>query len=272
MLAAMFAGNFVFNITKKKFFRLFIAVLSFYLMGCAQWALKERCEKTNWFEYSRDVAFSGKFLEEDEFIKDCKGVDRTNSQQLDIGFKLGREKMCSYDEIFLRGKTGVPVFFKFCDGLEPRTMKAKHEEGLRIFCRKDNGYTYGKTGLIYQNLCRYRGRKEYLLKMKSESESRLSRLQADLQNNLDREKTASGELAAVPNVLSCAQINVFDEAQKVEVERTVCAEPEHIKDRRNSLVAQLRGIRGQISQIRDDAAQTQAQLAVFVIELEKIPR
>ena len=96
---------------------LFVLLLApFFLSGCANWALKDRCEKTNWFEYSQGVAFDGRYLDEDGFVKDCKKVDRISAVQIDQGFKLGREKMCQYDEIFGRAKEGVPVFFKFCDG------------------------------------------------------------------------------------------------------------------------------------------------------------
>src|SRR3989338_3097507 len=119
---------------RNKFVLLAASILVLFTMGCANWALQDKCEKTNWFEYSQGVAYQGKYLEEDGFIKACKGIDSTSAVQLDLGFKQGREKMCQYDEIHSRAKEGVPVFFKFCDGLEMNRMKYLYQQGLVSYC------------------------------------------------------------------------------------------------------------------------------------------
>ena len=71
--------------------------------GCAS-ALKERCEKTNWFEHSRDLALDGRYLEEDLLIKECNGIDTTSAVQLDLGFKSGHERYCTYENYFRKGE------------------------------------------------------------------------------------------------------------------------------------------------------------------------
>jgi hypothetical protein len=260
-----------------------LLVLSFLISGCANWALKERCEKTNWFEYARDVANGGNYLEEDAFIKECKGLDRINSQQIDIGFKLGREKMCSYDEIYTRGKSGTPVFFKFCDGLQPQLMKSKHEEGLRIFCRRENGYPVGKSGSIYQNLCKpqedktfvpeyLRGRKDYLTGMIASLESRAAQLRADQDTLLIRESQNSTNLNKIPDLLDCQNKSVYDESSKKEVSKLVCQEPYYIKTQRGQLIDQLNEIRQSLRQTQINLNATELQLSHTQQDLTKLPQ
>lgn len=225
---------------------LFFALLS----SCASWDLKNRCEAENWFEYSQNLAFEGKYLEEDKFIKECKGVDRTNSVQLDQGFKLGREKMCNYDEIKLRGSQGQPVFFKFCDGLDLGTMKKRFSDGLEVFCTSERGYHYGKSGKVYQKVCSadkekqflpqyYKGRKEYLTQFLAEKKEQASNQLSVVEGYAQAESNASRAYYSIPNLLDCKTIQVYNEYAKRDESKTVCSEPFYIRSQRDNIYSTM---------------------------------
>jgi len=190
--------------------------------SCSNWALKDRCKGTNWFEYAQSVSFSGKYLEEDHFVKQCKELDLINSQHLDQGFKLGRDKGCSYDEIFKRGKVGSPVNFKFCDGLEPSLMTKKHREGLAIFCTTENGYPFGKSGQLYQQVCSgeqekmflptyHKGRKQFLTERKESLNSQIIQIESSISRLGHRERNSSADYHSLPSVHQCFTKTVYNE-------------------------------------------------------------
>lgn len=267
----------------KKTLRLFIFLFFLLLSGCANWALKERCEKTNWFEYSQSVAFEGRYLEEDGFIKDCKSVDRISAQQTDLGFKLGREKMCQYDEIFKRGREGTPVFFKFCDGLEPSRMRSRFDQGLREYCTPQVGYTYGKSGKIYQKVCTaqeektflppyFKGRKEYILDLISSLETEFNKLR-ELEDSASRsESRASREYSSLPSPQECSTVSVYDEGRKENVNRTVCREASYIQNQRSRLSSELSEIRNHLAKTRAEMLSNQKRREQAQIDLNSLPQ
>lgn len=259
-----------------------LAVSVLLITGCASWDLKDRCEKTNWFEYSQKVAFDGKYLEEDGFVKDCKGVDRTSAVQLDLGFKQGREKMCQYDEIFTRAKEGVPVFFKFCDGLEMNRMKSLYTQGLVAYCTPEKGYSFAKAGKIYQNLCSpaqeksflpgyYRGRREYLTTMIAQYGERLNEIRSIERSYAITEERINREYFSLPNAMECSSVQVYDEASKQNVARTVCREASYIASRRSSLWSDLNQIRGQLNSVRGDWREIEQKITQAKTDLLAVP-
>lgn len=266
--------------TTLRFFGLF----SFFLLSaCANWALKERCEKTNWFEYSQSVAVEGRYLEEDGFIKDCKSVDRISAQQTDLGFKLGREKMCQYDEIFKRGREGTPVFFKFCDGLEPARMQQRFEQGLREFCTPTVAYTYGKSGKIYHKVCTaseektflpqyHKGRREYLIDLISSLEKEFKKLH-DMETTAARsESQASSEYNLLPSPQECRTKYVYDEDRKGDVRRTICEEASYIQNERSRLSSELSEIRSYLAKTRSEMFSNQRRREQAQIDLNSLPQ
>lgn len=254
----------------------------FFNLGCSSWALKEKCENTNWFEYSQNIAFQGKYLEEDAFVKDCKGVDRINATQIDQGFKLGREKMCGYDEIYKRALQGQPVFFKFCDGLEPSLMKKRFAEGLIIFCTQEKGYSHGKSGQVYQKVCNarqevdflpgyFQGRKEYLTQFivdKKEFEMNQSHLLEGLEIS---ENNVSRAYASIPNFLQCNVVNVYNQATKKVESINSCSEPGYIVRQRTSLFESLSTARSQTHSARKTLIETRDKILWAQHELSVLP-
>jgi hypothetical protein len=254
----------------------------FLLAACSSWSLKEKCDKTNWFEYSRDVALNGRYLEEDGFIKECKGVDHISSQQIDIGFKSGRDRYCTFESFFRNGEVGEPVNFKMCDGLTLYQMQERYAQGLKSFCTGETGYTYGASGKVYKNVCLkkeeekflpkyFTGRYEYLQKSLAQLENDSQSLKV-LQSNLQAQiSNLSLEVQALPSVQECHTANVYDEAAKANVPRTVCKEPFYIQSRRDNLYSHLDPLRQQYSSNGDQILKIESQLQTTRSELTKIP-
>ncbi|MBS1969224.1 MAG: DUF2799 domain-containing protein [Bdellovibrionales bacterium] len=252
-------------------------------VGCSNWALKERCEKTNWFNYSQQVAFEGKYLEEDGFVKACKKLDLTSAVQLDLGFKQGREKMCQYDEIYARAKEGVPVFFKFCDGLEMNQMKSLYQKGLLTYCTKEKGYTFGKAGKIYQNLCSpeqekvflpgfYQGRREYLTSYIAEQRASLDKIKALEAGYAQTERNLQSEYSTLPsNAQECHSQSVYNESSKQNEYKTVCEEAFYIRSRRSDLWSKMDDIRSRLSELRNDWRETDESIKKAQVSLNELP-
>lgn len=245
-------------------------------------ALKEKCEKTNWFEYAQGLGKEGRYLAEDPLVKDCRGVEIISETQIDQGFKLGREKACTYDEIFQRGKLGQVFFFKFCDALEPVRMKARHQEGLNLFCVKESGYPYGKSGQLYQNVCSkeqevqflptyYAGRKDHLSEKIKNIELRLGQLNNEISQQLQRESMMSREYANIPNLSDCSHTLVFDESTKKEVSRLICKESFSITSQRDRLSTSLSTLRAQLAKLYAEKKSNEEELISSKAQLSQIP-
>jgi len=259
-----------------------MGVIIFSLLGCSNWALKDRCEKTNWFEYSQKVAFEGRYLEEDGFIKDCKGVDRTSAVQLDLGFKQGRDKMCQYDEIYGRAKEGVPVFFQFCDGLDMDRMKGLYRDGLVSYCTNEKGYSFGKAGKIYQNLCNpqqekvflpgyYKGRKEYLTDLMTELRGKLVEIKRLEQSYSETEAVLNREYGSLPNAMECSNRTVYNDTAKKDEVKVICEEAGYVRSRRSSLWGSLDDVRDKLRNTRTDWRDTEGKMAQAQLDFNAVP-
>ncbi|HEY8271465.1 MAG TPA: DUF2799 domain-containing protein [Pseudobdellovibrionaceae bacterium] len=266
-----------------RFNKILSLVLVLFTVGCANWALQDKCEKTNWFEYSQNVAYQGKYLEEDGLIKACKGIDSTSAVQLDLGFKQGREKMCQYDEIFTRAKEGIPVFFKFCDGLDMNRMRSLYQQGLVTYCTAEKGYSFAKAGKLYQNLCSpqqekaflpgyYKGRKEYLTNYINELNSKLVAVK-ELEASYARTETnIHREYATLPsNATECHTITVYNDATKQNEIRSICEEAAYIRGRRSVLWSDLDHIRIKLREVRADWKDIESNLSQAQTDLNSIP-
>lgn len=260
----------------------FCLILVCSLAGCSNWQLKERCENTNWFEYSQNLSFQGKYLEEDGFVKDCKSLDRSNAVQLDQGFKLGREKMCTYDEIYSRAKQGEPVFFNFCDGLQFSSMKKKFQEGLSIFCTADQGYLFGKSGRTYKKVCSAesekkflpfynKGRREYLTEYIKNTQTDLERQSVKIKSLSVSEQNAAIAYHSIPHVLQCRAISVYNEHAKTSHIQNVCEEPFYIQSQRSGLYSGLSDARESLKVARTAYTDLQKQIQWAELELTMLP-
>ena len=270
------------TLTKKIFCLISLFLLgNSFLTGCVS-VLKENCEKTNWFEHSRDVALDGRYLEEDRLIKSCKDIDTTNATQLDLGFKSGRERYCSYEGFLRRGEAGDLVNFKMCDELILRQMQERYGHGLARFCTGDVGYTYGASGKVYKKVCfkdqenvflpkYFQGRKEFLQKSISQAQVDISALTV-LQNNMEPQiDLITSEIRSLPSPQECLSIEVYNEQTKKNENKTVCHESSYIQSRRSTLYTQVNELRKQFTSHTRIISNILAQLQDFRTELTKIP-
>ncbi len=256
-----------------------IALLN--LTGCAS-ALKERCEKTNWFEHSRDVALDGRYLEEDQLIKECKGIDTTNSVQLDLGFKSGRDRYCTYENYFRKGETGEIINYKMCEELDLRSKQERYFSGLKNFCTSEVGYKYGGSGQVYKKVCLkeseekflpsyYRGRKEFLNRSITQLGQDIESLQK-LQNQLAPQiDLISNEIISLPSPQECSTRQVYNESSKKDESRLICEEAWYIKSRRSTLNSQSSDLREQFHRHSQIISKSTEQLNDLRSELTKIP-
>lgn len=263
--------------------KIYFLLICLYFASCSNWALKEKCEQTNWFDYSQNLAFQGKYLEEDGYVKDCKKVDRTNATQLDQGFKLGRDKMCGYEEIYKRAVDGQPVFFNFCDGLDQNLMKKKHVEGLEIFCTKDRGYSYGKSGREYLKVCKanqevsflpsyYKGRKEYLTQFIIDKKEQEKRQLLSVQSDYNVVNSTANAYASIPShLLHCSVMSVYNSNEKRDESKNVCSEPAYISSQRNEISGMLSRAQANLKESNLFLKETQNKITWAQHELSIIP-
>ena len=258
-----------------------VCVWTLALFGCAS-ALKQRCEKANWFEHSRDVALSGRYLEEDLLIKECKGIDSTSAVQLDLGFKSGRERYCTYENYLRRGEAGDLVNFRLCDGLVLRRMQERYASGLKNFCTPTVGFSFGASGKIYQNVCLlqaeekflpqyFTGRLQYLQKAIAQVTADIHMLQQLQIQIAPQINLVSHEISALPSPQQCTARTVYNEISKKNEARTICEEALYIRNRRNELYAQINSLRTQYTNHSTVLSLSTANLSNLRAELTKIP-
>lgn len=262
--------------------KLGFAAAALLLTGCANWALQERCEKTNWFEYSRDLAMTGRYLEEDGFVKECKGVDRTSATQLDLGFKNGRDRYCTYENFLRQGEAGEIVNFKMCDNLILKHMQERYAGGLKGFCTADHGYKYGSAGKTYKNVCLrdaeakflptyFKGRKEFLEKSILRLGVDIAGLQAAQASLSARIDGLQHEIQALPSPQECRNVTVYVPSTEKYESRTVCEESFYIRSRRQQLYDQIDPLRAQHAVHAGILSKMLTDLQFAREELVKIP-
>ncbi len=273
---------FILKIFRLKIFKIILFSCFSFLTACSSWELQERCEKTNWFEYSRDVAQSGRYLEEDGFIKDCKGVDRISSSQIDIGFKSGRQRYCTYENFLRLGQSGEPVNFKLCDNLILAQMQQRYGSGLKDFCVAKVGYDYGSGGKKYKNVCfkpaeekflqsYYTGRREYLEKSILQVGQDIQNLQQAQQQVSYQLSSVTNEIHLLPSPQECRVQDVYDPGLQKSVSRNICEEASYIRFQRQTLHSHHTALLSQFQQHAEILTRMLTSLADHRTELTKIP-
>jgi hypothetical protein len=144
------------------------------LCGCSSYFKKLECDKTNWYQHAHEVAMSGRRLDQDARIQECrKAGSHINDGEMDRGFKLGMHNYCKVESALNAGSNGQAYNYDFCDTNMIPLLKRNHRRGIVSFCQPENAYVFASKGGIYENQChhldevaylnRYRkGRKIYL--------------------------------------------------------------------------------------------------------------
>lgn len=168
--------------------RITLAILVLFgLGGCASYFKRKECEKANMYQHGFDVAMAGKRLDADDFVKQCQKVEAKFSfTELDTGFKAGMAKYCTSDNVFQVGKSGKPFSYEMCDGESVKKMRARYEEGLKIFCVPANGYRFGSSGGIYLNVCPKDSEEKWLVEYRKGRKIWLVATIEETQREVDR--------------------------------------------------------------------------------------
>lgn len=240
-----------------------LALLGFVIAiaGCTS-ALKKQCQETNWFQHGYNLAMQGKLISADTFIPSCEREEvSVDSGQLDRGFKAGMDVYCKPETVFETGKDGQKLNLEFCDPGKEKLLRAKHAEGIAVFCRSSNGYTVGAGGRVYNQICpkdlepgflkEYgRGRKVYLNNTILSKEQEI----VDWDNkvaDLEKERNQKMfELAALPAAQVVTQNHVYDKNTGKTTTETTVGESQDVKQRRDSLKWDVDGINRRIEEAR----------------------
>jgi hypothetical protein len=192
---------------KNRFIFLFFVTST--LCSCASYFTRKDCESKNWFDYGYQVAMSGKRLNSDNYLAECRKVEAAiQESQLDLGFKSGMSNYCKPEVVFASGKKGLFFNNEFCDPGQVKMLTVKHAEGVNVFCEPSSGYTFGSSGGMYNQICpkekeegfmkEYRkGRKKYLSASIVENQNRIQKLNADIQTSNMRKMTLENDLKII---------------------------------------------------------------------------
>lgn len=253
-----------------------------FLTSCASYFLKKDCEKTNWFEYGQNLAIKGQFIEQDSFIKECKKIDaQISHSQLDIGYKKGREKYCSPEQIFLFGKTGEPIDYNFCDGIPKYTIDQKYQAGLKEFCTPTTGFEYGASGKIYKNVCKdkaeaaflpdyKKGRAKYLKSQISENVKVISDNESEVQKLNNDKNFEYRKMAFLPNSKVWVQKQQINPSTgKIEMmnvqedDQNVVSERDRINSSINDIDSKIKSLTNQNSNLKSKNSSMRQELVTL---------
>lgn len=248
-------------------------------VGCASYFKRKECEKANWYQHGHDVAMSGKRLDADAFVKECQKVEAKMSwTDLDTGFKAGMSKYCTGDNVFEVGKAGKPFSYDMCDGESMSKMRARYNEGLRVFCTPGNAYRFGTSGGIYQNVCpknledawlgEYRkGRKVYLQAVITEKEREAQRLDGELYRLESKLSQLKMEKLRTESQFERRTERVFDASTGTYKEQTTTGLSEDTKKRVDQIGHEIRGVNSDISETRQKRQNVDLEISKMRTEM-----
>lgn len=237
------------------------------LVGCSS-ALKKRCESTNWFDYGKSVALSGRRLDSDDLARNCQKEDvPVDHAALDMGFKAGMSNYCQPETVYANGRQGVDFNPGLCDGSNVGVLKNWHVKGLREYCLPDNGYRVGAQGKELRKVCppdlapaferkHSQGRVVYLNEMAKQKEQEvqlLNQQQRDYSTDLFRKEAL---LAALPFVAEPESTNGKPPEQLTNRQRGILRQ-------RESLAREISSLQRKIEELRNQQRTTQQQISEY---------
>jgi hypothetical protein len=161
-------------------------------------------------------------------------------------------------------------------------MKSLYTDGLVLYCTAEKGYSFAKSGKLYQNLCNpeqekkflpayYKGRREYLNSMIADTDRNILDLKEREKRMALSEANLSQEYASLPNASECSMKMVYNEAIKKNENRLICEEAFYVRTRRDELSSRLNQNRNELATLRQQWAQFAEELKNYKIELTKLP-
>ncbi|MEO5667068.1 MAG: DUF2799 domain-containing protein [Bdellovibrionota bacterium] len=238
-----------------------------FLSSCAS-ELKRRCESTNWFEYGQSVALSGKRLNADNFVGQCKKekVD-IDEAQLDVGFKAGMGRYCTAEGAADTGRKGDVFSDDLCDPATVSSLRKEHQKGVLVYCKPENGYEQGALGKTYNNVCSEKLEPAFLKQFKRGKrvyvsgviESKESEIQAAQDVAEDASRSAS-RLRAQLTGLVAAQTIALARNSSPEVQSQIDSERSSLESRIYSEESRRDQKEREITKLRNDIRELRVQL------------
>lgn len=256
-------------------------VFTFIFSGCTS-NLKRQCQETNWFLHGQNLALQGRRVTGDSWVMSCQKEDVSEAQALDQGFKSGRDKYCTADNVFQNGRSGDSVNFNFCEEQSWSLLKHKHKQGLDAYCSPENSFQAGSSGKVYTKMCSqeqekkffpgyYQGRKTYLNTKIEKNNLRLKEISSFI-SNYERDRGAiTNHLAALPP----PKYEKRTTCSKDEKGHETCTQSTEMVDgyssERTQLHSQLHDIHNTISNYRSEENQILVDNRNYSAELETLP-
>ncbi len=183
--------------------KIFALILALSTTGCANYFIKKDCESTNWFEHGQKVAQSGKWLNADKKVMDCRRVEaEIQESQLDQGFKSGVQKYCNNDGAYQVGKGGDIFSRDLCEGPQINVLLQYYKKGINDYCAKTNGQNAGSSGKKYQGVCPKELEPAFLVEYRI---GRKRYISAVIENKKDSLRTIENNLATAQGSLSAEE-------------------------------------------------------------------
>jgi hypothetical protein len=249
------------------------------LSGCASYFKRKECEKTNWHQHGYNVAMAGKRLDADDFVRECQKVEAKMSfSEMDTGFKAGMNKYCTVENIFDVGKSGKKFSFEMCDGENQKKMRARYQEGLRVFCTPSSAYRFGSAGGLYEGVCpdtvenewlvEYRrGRKIFLAATIAEKEKEVARLDGEISRLESQRSALTIQQSNLTHATTVRRERVYDPTTGTYREQTTTEQDPNSKMRADQINNELFSLNGQIQRTRQQQDEVNTQLSKMRTEL-----
>lgn len=256
-----------------------LTVITFSLGGCASYFKRKECEKTNWHQHGHDVAMSGKRLDSDNFVRECKEAEaKIGYSEMDTGFKAGMSRYCTSDNIFAVGKAGKVFAYDLCDGQNENKMRARYTEGVRQFCLAENGYHFGASGGSYQNVCPKdleaawlvefrRGRKVYLTVSIEEKNRESDQLTSEIMSLEAQRTSLQMQHASLSGRTVIRTEQIYDSKTGTYRHNVIQAEDEDSKRRALSLESEISNINYRIRSTREKQQALNAEVSRMRAEI-----
>lgn len=192
--------------------KIFILFVIFSASSCANFFIRQQCEKYNWYQVGYEAALRGERISNDDKVSVCRKAEAEISEsQLDTGFKAGMARYCQPDTAYQTGKQGDTLNMDFCEPNILGVLRKRHYEGNIAYCK--DGLTAGQSGKRYKSVCSAelektfmpeykKGRKKYLDGMVQAKQIRQRELAVDIDRLYFEKRIAESRLSVIPQAVS----------------------------------------------------------------------
>jgi len=203
------------------FKKIFILFLLLTTSSCANFFIRQQCEKFNWYQVGYEAALRGERISNDDKVNMCRKAEAEMSEsQLDTGFKAGMARYCQPDTAYQTGKQGDTLNMDFCEPNVLGVLRRRHSEGNIAYCK--DGLTAGQSGKRYKSVCSAelektfmpeykKGRKKYLAGMLQAKQMRQREINVEMDRMYFEKRIAESRLSVIPQAVSGQSDPYFSE-------------------------------------------------------------